>query len=111
MCNCPAGGGETTIQLPCGTTDAPVVKTIGACTVAQPGPQTLYVVSDVAGTCHVELTLASGATSSTAIEFVSDWLPCGSDPHGCGQGVTATPSRVPIGNQCADAGVDAGSSD
>jgi hypothetical protein len=50
---------------------------------------------------------ANGTTSSTDITFASQWLPCGSEPHGCGEGVTATPSLVTVGNQCVDSGVDA----
>src|ERR1022692_4490889 len=96
-CGCPGdvGVGEATIQLPCGNVEPPTVNVTGTCTVSQPvGPQTLYLQGGV-GACHVELTFASGVTSSTDIQFVltGTELPCG-----CGEPVAATPSFVGIGN-------------
>ena len=113
-CNCPpAGVGEATIELSCVPAAEPVVTTTGDgdCTVGRPDPRTIYVVSDVPGTCHVELAFANGTTSSTDITMTSQWLPCGSDPHGCGQGAVATPSTVTLDAPCGDSGVDAASSD
>ena len=78
---------------------------------AQNGPETMLVESTDAGTCSLMLTFASGATSSVDISFTSIWLPCGSDPKGCGQGLVGTPSVVPLGKQCVDSGADAGASD
>jgi hypothetical protein len=110
-CNCGASGGGATIRLPCGTTEPPTVKVTGGCTTAQNGPETMLVESTDAGTCSLMLTFASGATSSVDISFTSIWLPCGSDPKGCGQGLVGTPSVVPLGKQCVDSGADAGASD
>jgi hypothetical protein len=116
QCNCPpAGVGEATIELSCVPAAAPVVTTTGDgdCTVGRPDPRTIYVVIHVPGTCHVELAFANGTTSSTDITMTSQsqWLPCGSDPHGCGQGAVASPSLITLGAPCGDSGVDAASSD
>jgi hypothetical protein len=113
-CNCPAGNAEVVIQLPCGSTGTPAVTAVGlaGCTADQrPGSPNIFVDSDFPGTCHVTWTYPDGSGSSTDIVFTPIWEPCGSDPHGCGQGVTSTPSLVQIGNACADSGVDAGSPD
>ena len=79
------------------------------------GPETISVEGAFPGTCHVTWTEADGSTGSTDVVFTSIWIQCGSDPHGCGQGVTTSPAAVQIGNACGDAGgdaeADAGSSD
>jgi hypothetical protein len=110
-CNCPDGTGEATLHLACAAT--PVVTTSEMeCTAQQPvGSDEIFVTSGVAGTCHVVLTFAGGATLSTDIDFTPGaWLSCGSNPHGCGQNISASPSAVPIANVCVDAGLDGGSS-
>jgi hypothetical protein len=53
---------------------------------------------------------ANGSTSSTDITMTSQWLPCGSDPDGCGQGAVAAPSMITLDAPCGDSGVDAASS-
>jgi hypothetical protein len=84
-----------------------VVKTTGPCSVCPTAlasgqipegsgcavpPDTNYIVllANGAGTCHAELTFGNGATSSVDVDFMSVWIGCGSDPHGCGQGFLAT---------------------
>lgn len=133
-CSCPSPPASATIQLGCVPSQPPVVTTTGPCSVCPaalpngmipPGsgcavPQDAsYVVvrAQGAGTCHVELTFGNGATSSVDVDFVSEWIACGSDPHGCGEGFLATgadggpdnPVSVPA--PVCDAGVDAKASD
>jgi hypothetical protein len=63
-----------------------MVKTTGPCTLTSGGdPESVSLQTSDAGTCHVELTFANGATSSVDVEIVSRWRALGSDPHGCGQ--------------------------
>ena len=76
------------IRIACVPSELPTVKTTGPCTVnsADEGPSTYVLLRGTdAGTCHVELTFANGATSSTDLKFMSRWRPLGSDPHGCGR--------------------------
>jgi hypothetical protein len=55
------------------------------------GYESIVVDSDSPGTCHVTWMYEDGTTASTDIVFTPIWQPCGSDPHGCGQGVTTSP--------------------
>jgi hypothetical protein len=100
QCYCPAGVGTATIEL-CGAIVSSSVDPDGACNLQQTSGS-LELTSDVAGTCEVEVTFASGATASTEITFTSTSTACGSDPHGC-QGVVATTATVMLG-ACGDAG-------
>jgi hypothetical protein len=43
-------------------------------------------MSNGAGACHVQVTFSNGATSSVDLTFKSQWMACGSDPQGCGEG-------------------------
>jgi hypothetical protein len=65
--------------------------------------------ANAAGACHVNLTFANGSTYSTDVEFSGQWLPCGPNPHGCGEKITPAGPGFPVilttGNQCEDAGV------
>jgi len=99
-----------------------MVGTTGPCTVspgddAQGNAQYVYLENNDAGTCHVELTFGSGATSSIDINVISMWRPLGFDPHGCGQEFLAVDeSGSPCGpSACyfsiADRMCDAGLSD
>jgi hypothetical protein len=107
VCNCPLDVGLVTIDL-CGAIDSFSADPDGTCDVQQ-STASLQLISDVPGTCHVEVTFATGATASTDVTFTSSWLPCGSDPHGCGQAVSGTPALSSLG-PCAEAGtqMDAG---
>jgi len=102
-CNCPDNVGVATIEL-CGAIGSAVADPDGACSVQQASGR-LYVQSDVAGTCHVEVTFATGTVSTDIVMTTGSWLSCGSDPHGCGQAIVATPSTVMLG-PCGEA--DAG---
>jgi hypothetical protein len=72
-----------------------------ACKAALTAPDTIEVTSDVAGTCHVDLTFANGAASATDITMTAQTLACGSNPHACGN-LVATPSAVTLTAPCAD---------
>jgi hypothetical protein len=106
QCSCPSPPQGATINLGCVPVEPPVVKTTGPCSVcptalangqipegsgcAVPANVNYIVLlANGAGTCHVELTFASGATSSRDVDFMSEWEACGSDPHGCGEGFVA----------------------
>jgi len=125
-CNCAPPGNTAVIHLGCVPIEPPVVKTTGPCAVcpgvlangsipdgitcgAVAGPsQNITLIANGAGTCHVELTFGSGATSSVDLDFMSEWEPCGSDPHGCGEGFFAATTTVSVPETACDAGVDAG---
>jgi len=107
-CHCGVVEGQASILLPCGTTESPSVMTTGRCIAGFVSAQTVVLTSSAAGTCHIELTFAGGGTSAADIDFVSEWLPCGDDPHGCGQGIVATSHSVSVGPQCVESGVDSG---
>jgi hypothetical protein len=115
MCHCPIIlAGSAVLQLPCGTIVSPDVRIVsGPCNAKTPmGEQMIELLSSNAGTCRVELTFAGGTKSSVDINYTSGpWMPCGSDPHGCGQSTFAKQPMVQIGEQCADAGADSGASD
>lgn len=100
QCNCPDGVGEATIEL-CGAIGSVTVEPDGACSV-QEGSGKLYVQSDVAGTCHVEVTFATSTVSTDIVMTMGSWMACGSDPHGCGQTIVATPATVMLG-PCGEA--------
>jgi hypothetical protein len=93
QCSCPAPGDSVVIAVIPLACEPPVVKTTGPCFAALAGfadqndnSQDLLLTANGAGTCHVEVTFGSGATSSLDVDFVSAWAACGSDPHGCGEG-------------------------
>jgi hypothetical protein len=107
-CNCPSPATQAFIQLGCVLIEPPAVKTTGPCTAsAVENSQQISLTANGAGTCHVEVTFGSGATSSVDVDFTSVWEPCGSDPHGCGQGFVAT-NQVSVPEPTCDAGLDAG---
>jgi hypothetical protein len=61
-----------------------------------------------AGGCHVELTFANGSTATVDVVInLLGWIGCGSNPHGCGPVLSATPSLTSLGNHCAESGADA----
>jgi hypothetical protein len=107
ICNCGTGNDGVSFQLACTPASPPVVTITGPCVIGPSGPGTIAVSGNVVGTCHVEMTFASGGTFSTDLTITSEWLACGSDPHGCGQVIVATPSEVSVPDQCGDAGADA----
>jgi hypothetical protein len=108
QCYCPAAVGVATVAL-CGAIESATADPDGACNVQQTSGS-LEVQSGVAGTCHVEVTFATGAMASTDITFApGPWMACGDDPHGCGQGIAASPTLATLGS-CDEAGApeDAG---
>jgi hypothetical protein len=128
VCSCPPPPDFAYIDLGCVPVEQPVAKTTGPCSVC-PNPlangsapdgshcetagpsQRITLVANDAGTCHVELTFGGGATSSVDVDFTSVWTPCGSDPHGCGQGFVAGTNPVSVPDPMCDAGLDAKTSD
>jgi hypothetical protein len=115
-CSCSPSPSGVIAVIPSGC-GPPVVKTTGPCTAAlvplafpQENSQGLALTPNGAGTCHVEVTFGSGATSSVDLDFVSEWRACGSDPHGCGQAFVAT-NQVSVPAPTCDAGLDAEFSD
>ena len=120
-CSCPSypQSPQVAIELPCGTPARPTVALSGVCAGSEEEQDDRLVFgSNTAGTCHVALTFANGSTYAKDVEFSQGWLPCGSDPHGCGSYVVATglPEEGPFqelvtGASCADAGVSVGSLD
>jgi hypothetical protein len=108
-----------------------VVKTTGPCSVCPvvlangsiPGgsncavfqnSQNITLMANGAGTCHVELTFASGATSSVEVDFMSVPQGCGNEaflPVGADGGPCATCRQVLVPDPTCDAGLEAGASD
>jgi hypothetical protein len=91
---CPPPNDILAINLGCHSGEKPLVKTTGPCTLTSSAfSGSVYLQTNDAGTCHVELTSGSDATSFVDVKIVSRWRAIGSDPHGCGQefvGVTET---------------------
>lgn len=111
---CPPPSDLVAIDLGCPPSAEPVVKTTGPCTLTSGSDsESVYLQTNGAGTCHVELTLGTEATS-VDVNVVSRWRPLGSDPHGCGQeffGVTESGSpclpsacKFPLPERRCDAG-------
>jgi hypothetical protein len=56
-------------------------------------------------------------TSSVDVDFMSEWIACGADPHGCGEGFLAASAdgspniQVSIPEPLCNAGLDAEASD
>jgi hypothetical protein len=108
-----------------------VVKTTGPCSVcpvvlangeipdgstcAVLGPsQNIMLAANGAGTCHVELTFASGATSSVDVDFMSVPQGCGNEaflPVGADGSPCAACGQVSVPDPTCDAGLEAGASD
>ena len=133
-CKCPPPPNEAVIHLGCLPVEPPVVKTTGLCSVCPVVlangsipegahcavghySQDITLTANGAGTCHVELTFGSVATSSVDLDFMSVWRACGSDPHGCGEGFVAANAdgthfiQVSVPGPICDAGLDAEASD
>jgi hypothetical protein len=111
-CSCPSPDNQARIHLGCIPPTPPVVMTTGPCAVCPallengqvpPGApcavpadaQDLTLAASGAGTCHVELTFGNGATSSVDLDFTSQSIACGSDPHGCGEGLEVADQSAP----------------
>jgi len=115
-CDCPAFYDPVVIAVIPLACEPPVVKTTGPCTadltVASPAENSrgLLLIGNGAGTCHVEVTFGSGATSSRDVDFVSAWAACGSDPHGCGEGFVAANADASPSIQASVPVCDAGPS-
>jgi hypothetical protein len=129
--SCPPPLNSAVIQLGCVPSEPPVVKTTGPCSVCPVvlangeipdgstcgalGPsQDIMLMANGAGTCHVELTFASGATSSVDVDFMSMPQGCGNEaflPVGADGGPCAECRQVSVPDPTCDAGLEAGASD
>ncbi|HEY1693996.1 MAG TPA: hypothetical protein VGG39_17635 [Polyangiaceae bacterium] len=101
QCYCPNDGpGVSTIEVAC---DQLVTATAGGgCTASVSGSFVGVEQGEAGAGCQVVVTV--GATTTTvAFTFTQEWIACGSDPHGCGQGFTTSPAYVTL--PCGDAGV------
>ena len=85
---CPSPDDTAEITFGCVSHEPPVVKATGPCSVMSSDAGTsVFVQGKDTGTCHVDLTFASGATSSVDVNFMAKWRALGDDPHGCGQAI------------------------
>lgn len=102
ICSCAPPSREAAIDLGCTPAVAPTVTATGPCEVCrpalaggerpegshcelQPGSKDVLILSNGAGTCHVEVRVGSGPTASIDVKFVSQWIACNADPRGCGE--------------------------
>ncbi len=118
-CHCPATGIWPLVVIEPTCPALPTVTLTGVCAGTE-GTEDGEIVfgANNGGTCHVQLVFADGATYATDIEFTSEWLACGSNPHGCGDliapaGLPEAPDRpntalLSVASYCslADAGGD-----
>jgi hypothetical protein len=103
-CDCPDDVAFATLELPCNTSAAATARTTGPCSAQVWSPESVVVTGTAAGACRIELTLPGGAITTADVTFApGDWSPCGSNPHGCGQLLAATPPVVLVEGQCPDA--------
>ena len=105
-CACPDHSANAVITLSCPSSTPPTAVVDGPCTVqAQGSDEEIVVPSAASGaTCQVALTFADGATTSVSFGFGEEWQACGSDPHGCGQSLVASPASTTVSGGCADGG-------
>lgn len=107
-CHCLSDRSPATLELPCAAPESPQARIVeGACYVASDAStkaEPVALASDEAGLCRVELSFADGNTFSAQVNFAWEWVPCSSDPHGCGRRLVAKPLRTQIGEPCAEAG-------
>ena len=103
-CSCPAVGNSVQIHLECVPIQPPVVKTTGPCSFFVQESQEIILGATATGTCHVELTFGSGATSSVDLDITSMRI-----VRCCGESdVFVGSSQVSVPESACDAGVDAG---
>jgi hypothetical protein len=117
-CNCPLIADQVEIVVETSCTSVPLVSTqlTGPCTLANPDSSdelgtevcagysiVLAVETSQPGTCGIAMTFANGFT--WAISMPVEWrsLPCGSDPSGCGQELSASLMTF-IVDACTEAG-------
>ena len=131
-CSCPPPPDEAVVHLGCLPIEPPVVNATGPCSVCPvvlangsipegahcavgQYSQDITLTANGAGACHVELAFGNGATSSVDLDFISHWIACGSDPHGCGEGFVAANVdgspfiQVSVPEPICNAGLDAAS--
>ena len=113
--------------IECVSAEPPTVRTTGPCEFCPVGnippgghcaafdnSQEIAVSANGAGTCHVELTFASGATSSVDVNFMSVPQACGNVafvPVGADGGPCYACSHISLAGPMCDAGLEAQASD
>lgn len=127
VASCPPPPQFASINFECVSTEPPMVTTTGPCSVCPVGQipdgghcavlddsQQIELMASGAGNCHVELTVASGATSSVDINFVAVAQGCGNEayfPAGADGGPCAECTSLSVPGPLCDAGLDAEPSD
>lgn len=125
--SCPPPPVGASINFECVSADAPAVKTTGPCEFCPVGnipdgghcavfdiSQEITVAANGPGTCHVELTFATGATTSVDVDFVSEPQGCGNVtfvPVGADGGPCYECRQVSLAGPMCDAGLEAQASD
>jgi hypothetical protein len=95
VCHCPEEtAGATVVRIQCAEIVSYDLQAGHGCGLSLQNPVTLLVASGAAQTCRVELTLSNGTTHAVDATFYARWLPCGSDPQGCGLAVEASPPEI-----------------
>jgi hypothetical protein len=75
------------------------------CAKLEASTQQILITGNAAGSCHLTLMFVGGSTYEADIQIMSEWLPCGSDPHGCGQTFVASPPTLVANAECMDSGI------
>ena len=115
------------VNIECVSAEPPTVRTTGPCEFCPVGKpsdgghcavfddsQGITVSANGAGTCHVELTFATGTTSSVDVNLVSVPQACGNVafvPVGADGGPCYACSQISLAGPMCDAGLDAPASD
>jgi hypothetical protein len=62
------------------------------------------VIGTGTGICRVNATLSDGTKVMSSVTFDGEWLPCGDDPHGCGQRLwdSERTGRLVLGQPCSN---------
>src|SRR5690242_18730799 len=107
ICNCPDRPiPEIAVELPCGQQAAQVTPS-GPCRQVEGGDAgTVSLWGTGAGTCNVKVTFSDGTDMTTSVTIDGQWMPCGDDPHGCGQrlGIRGAerPGPFVVGQACSN---------
>lgn len=119
--SCPAPDDFAYVNLGCSLAVPPVVKTTGPCSGMMGGGSlggpagVLLLTGNGAGTCQLEVTFGTGATTTLDVVFVSQPGPCGAEEFVAldDAGSPCIPSACQLLTQATtcDAGLDAEPSD
>jgi hypothetical protein len=107
ICNCPNMPiPEISVELPCGEQAADVTLS-GPCLEDEGGDAgAVSLYGTGTGTCRVKITLSDGKETTSSVTIDGTWMPCGDDPHGCGQrlGIRGAegPGPFVVGQPCSN---------